>query len=135
MNSTMPDSRRLFRTKPFPRPRSRRGLPHLGSLAVLCIGITPQLVGPIRSTMADDGIRAPGQVVEGGVIEVEVTNGATQIDVYIDTESTPTTVDVHDGKASVQVPPRASAGSLITILTKTSIPTGVLVEVIGTTSG
>jgi hypothetical protein len=77
-----------------------------------------------------DGICAPRAVPEGGTIEVEVTNGAAEIEVYVGAERDAVLVKVVGGKASVPVPPRATNGMLITILTSGTPPASTAVEVV-----
>jgi hypothetical protein len=79
----------------------------------------------------DDGIRAPQAVAEGGTIEVEVRDGAKEIVVYVGDERTGTRFVVENGRVRVPVPSRATAGTLIHILTARTPPSGAMVEVVG----
>jgi hypothetical protein len=70
-------------------------------------------------------------VPEGGTIEIEVQNGATELEVYVHGDSTATTVKVPaDGKVSIPVPAGATNGRIVTVLDKNVPPNSVSVEVV-----
>lgn len=80
----------------------------------------------------DKGVEAPPTVEEGGTIPVQVHNGAKSVTVYVGNSKDGTEYPVVDGKVEVPVPPGATGGTLITIMTWTAVPAAAVVEVVGT---
>jgi hypothetical protein len=70
-------------------------------------------------------------VGEGGTIEVEVTNGAKELEVFVHGGSSTTTVPVpKDGKVSIPVPTNARSGAIVTVMDMNVPPSFVTIEVI-----
>jgi hypothetical protein len=81
-----------------------------------------------------NGITTTSPVVPaGGTIEVEVHNGATELQVFVHGDPTATRIPVPaGGKVRVPVPASAANGQVITIFDSGVPPASVDVEVVST---